>query len=116
MKTLTKEIQMRTINRLNREGWKPRLARASRNRGTVWAEMRYEFGQPVFLSPLTIKIARIAPRELTEHGLESALVSVKTGIADWLTIDDGDPRLTWEYAQERGKPKQYAIRIEVAPR
>jgi hypothetical protein len=35
------------------------------------------------------------------------------GVADWLGIDDGDKRLTWRYAQRRGKPKEYAAEVKI---
>jgi hypothetical protein len=113
---LTLELATRTVSVANtREHWAAKASRAKRHRGMAWAEMRYAFGQPVFLSPLKITLTRIAPRQLDDDNLRSALKATRDGIADWLTIDDGDPRLSWEYAQEKGKPKQYAIRIEVAP-
>ena len=34
-------------------------------------------------------------------------------IADRLGISDNDPRVEWRYAQERGKPKEYAARVEI---
>ena len=37
--------------------------------------------------------------------------AVRDGIADALEVDDGDTRLTWKYAQEKGKPKEYAVRV-----
>jgi hypothetical protein len=37
-----------------------------------------------------------------------SLKSVRDGVADALGIDDGDPRLTWEYRQETGP---FGVRI-----
>lgn len=36
-----------------------------------------------------------------------------SGVADWLGIDDGDPRLTWQYAQRKSKPGNYAAEIVI---
>lgn len=40
-------------------------------------------------------------------------VTLPLKIADWLGVNDNDKRITWKYEQERGKPKEYAARIEV---
>jgi hypothetical protein len=37
-----------------------------------------------------------------------SLKAVRDGVADALGIDDGDPRLTWEYRQETGP---FGVRI-----
>lgn len=49
-------------------------------------------------------------------GLNAALKPVRDGIADWLTLDDADPRLTWRYAQERAEPDHEGVRIEIEQR
>ncbi len=63
--------------------------------------------------PLTITLTRIAPRELDGH--DNLRLGFKVTV-DMLTEligakSDADPRLTWRYAQERGKPKEYSVRI-----
>jgi hypothetical protein len=35
-------------------------------------------------------------------------------LAEWIGVNDHDPRVTWAYGQERGKPKEYAVRVEIA--
>jgi hypothetical protein len=108
-------LPIKTVSVANkREHWATRASRAKRHRGQVWAEMRYHFGQPNFLSNVRVKLVRIAPRQLDDDNLRSAFKSARDGIADWLKIDDGDPRVTWDYGQERGKPREYAVRIEVS--
>jgi hypothetical protein len=60
-----------------------------------------------------ITLTRIAPRKLDTDNLVSACKGVRDGIADTLGVDDGDERITWKYAQRKGKPKQYAVEVEV---
>jgi hypothetical protein len=70
--------------------------------------------------PATIRLTRLAPRELDSDNLAYAFKHYRDGIADAFGTDDG-PRspLQFEYAQERTKlerkPKvsKYAIRVEV---
>lgn len=97
----------------SREHWRPKAARVKRHRLIAWASLR-QMARPVFLGPVTIKLTRIAPRELDGDNLQSGFKATRDGVADWLEVDDGDKRLTWEYSQEQGAPKYYAVRIEVS--
>jgi hypothetical protein len=63
---------------------------------------------------LEVHLTRIAPRELDDDNLRGALKSTRDGVADALGIDDRDPRVRWGYGQERGKVREYAVRVEVA--
>ncbi len=64
---------------------------------------------------MAVRITRIAPRRFDDDNMARAAKAIRDGVADWLDIDDGDSRVTWLYAQERGEPKQHAVRIEVFP-
>jgi len=63
--------------------------------------------------PCTVTMTRIAPRVLDDDNLRGALKSTRDSIADRLGVDDRDPRVTWEYAQERGAVGEYAVRVAV---
>lgn len=63
---------------------------------------------------VSVQITRIAPRELDDDNLRASAKSIRDGITDALGLkNDRDPKLQWEYAQERGAPKQYAVRVTV---
>ena len=64
---------------------------------------------------LRIRLTRIAPRGLDSDNLAGALKAVRDGVADALGMDDGDARLTWLYAQRRGRPGEYAVLVEILP-
>lgn len=73
------------------------------NRDRVWIGL-----------PATVKLTRVAPSNgLDDDNLRGALKSVRDGIADALGVDDRDPRVTWEYDQRRGKPREYAVEVEI---
>lgn len=63
--------------------------------------------------PMTITLTRIGPRTLDDDNLASGFKAFRDGVADWLGIDDGDKRLTWRYAQRKGKPKEYAAEVTI---
>lgn len=62
---------------------------------------------------LTITLVRIGPRRMDSDNSIGSLKAVRDGVADALGIDDGDPRLTWEYRQETG-PFGVRIYLEIA--
>lgn len=66
--------------------------------------------------PLAITLTRVSPnhQRLDDDNLRGALKSIRDGIADWLGVDDKDPRITWEYDQGGGD--EYGVDILVKPR
>lgn len=96
-----------------REHWAKRAARAKLHRTTVWAGLRQVDVFPRLMGPVIVTITRVAPRELDDDNLAAGAKSVRDGVADWLGVDDRDPRITWRYAQERGKPREYACHVMV---
>lgn len=65
---------------------------------------------------LTVTLTRIAPRPLDSDNTVSSCKAVRDGIADALGIDDRDKRVTWCYAQRRGKVKEYGVEIRIEAR
>lgn len=63
--------------------------------------------------PATVTITRIAPRALDDDNLAISAKSLRDGIADQFGVPDNDHRLTWRYAQRRGKPREYAVIVEI---
>ena len=65
----------------------------------------------------TITITRIAPRSLDHDGLVAGAKSIRDGISDGLGFkNDSDPALDWIYDQRKGKPKEYAVHVEIKER
>jgi len=101
-------LDLRTVSLSNtREHWAKRAKRAKHHRQCAW------YVTPSYPLPCIVRLIRIAPRALDDDNLTGALKSVRDGVADGLGVDDRDPRVSWEYAQERGKAGEYAVRIEI---
>jgi glucose-6-phosphate-specific signal transduction histidine kinase len=95
-----------------REHWAKRAARAKAHRQQAYL-MTVLITRMYLRPPMTVKMIRVAPRQLDDDNLRGALKSIRDGIADRLGIDDRDPRVTWQYDQEKGRPKQRGVRLEV---
>lgn len=101
-------LPIRVVSEANkREHWRYRHRRAKAARA---ATVIVPSGLPL---PCTVQLTRIAPRQLDDDNLRSAFKALRDGIADRLGVKDNDPRVRWEYAQERGKPKEYAARVTI---
>jgi len=106
--TFTITIPLRLDSMLNlRLHWasKHRKVKALRDAAIV-----VPLGLPV---PCTVIITRIAPRGLDGDNLQGACKPIRDGIADRLDVDDRDRRVTWLYDQERGKAREYGVRISI---
>lgn len=105
-------IPIRTISEANgREHWRAKANRAKHQR--EMARMFTAQWEPLPKPPLTITITRIGVRPLDDDNLATSQKAVRDGIADAIGIDDGDARLSWRYAQRKGKPKEYAVEVEI---
>lgn len=60
-------------------------------------------------TPERITLVRIAPRDLDDDNLVSALKAIRDGIQDWAGIDDR--KLKCSYEQRRGGKNEYAVEI-----
>lgn len=113
MTTVT--IPLRVVGALNaREHWRRRHSRVKAERHAVGLVLNTLRLPPL---PVDITLTRIAPRPLDSHdNLTSAFKGCVDQIAATYDVDDRSAALSIRYAQERGKPREYAVRIQIEPR
>ena len=113
-------FSLHTVSEANRrEHWAKKARRAKDQRNVTAMVLRSKAiitGAALDRFHHVVKITRIAPRKLDTDNLARAMKACRDGVADWLGIDDADTRVTWEYGQERGGVREYAVRVEVRPR
>lgn len=123
-RTLSVTVPIRTVSESNARGhWASRARRACEQRAVVrfallpsliGIRLAHVWPHQTKASPhFDVLLTRIAPRDLDDDNLRGALKACRDGVADALLLDDRSPWLTWVYAQERGKPKEYAVRIVI---
>lgn len=100
----------------DREHWAAKARRVKKERGTVAWSVRAGFGPAADVSlPLVVTLTRVAPSDgLDGDNLQGALKASRDGVADWLEVDDADPRVNWQYAQRRSKAGEWAVEVHVA--
>lgn len=88
-----------------REHWAVKAKRAQRQRMEAYYECRTKFGL-LTIPPtaiIEVHLGRLGKRMLDSDNLAGAFKAVRDGIADYLKINDGDPRISWHYEQALSK-------------
>ncbi len=105
-------LPIKTISETNaREHWTKRHRRRALQRSTTTLVTRQVLSKVSL--PVVVRLERVSPGILDDDNLRGALKACRDGIADALGVNDGDPRITWEYAQRRGKRGEYAVNLTV---
>ena len=67
--------------------------------------------------PVHVVITRVGVRKLDPDNLAGSFKHVQDGIAKVLGCDDGDEsKVTWEYRQRKGVPKEYSMDLIIQAR
>lgn len=62
--------------------------------------------------PMCVTMIHYGP-EMDDDNLRRAFKAIRDKAAQVIGLDDGDPRVRWEYRQERGEP---GVRVRIEPR
>lgn len=104
-------LPLRLVSLSNqREHWAKRAKRAKAHRAITSLRFKVPHNAQAFRGPLVITLTRIGKRKLDDDNLRGACKSVRDGVADFLGVNDADPRIEWKYEQEKG---EYAVRIRI---
>lgn len=111
-------IPVRTVSELNCfQPWRTKHARHKRQKHAVQIALLPYEGK--ISLPCKIVYTRIAPRTLDYDNLVSSGKYLIDKVADLIIPGlrsgraDSDPRLSYEYLQEKGKVKEYAVKIKL---
>lgn len=96
-----------------RDHWAARHRRFAKQKRVVALHLLALGGMARPRPPLVVELTRIGPRSLDTDNLAGGCKAVRDQIAAWLGVDDGDPRVEWRYGQQRGKPREYALLVEM---
>ena len=115
--TFTFSLPLRLVSTLNvQEHWAKRAKRTKLHRQAGRLGMLPFLGlvmRPSASHPMRVTLTRVAPRRLDSDNLSASCKALRDGIADALRVDDGSPWVQWCYGQREGKPKEYAVTVDV---
>ena len=112
-------VPIRTVSEANaHEHWRHRQKRAKGQRATTARVILSAFGvgRLAGIASSVVTLTRIAPRALDGDNCVGAMKHCRDGAADAMGIKDNDPRVSWQYDQRRGGPKEYAVEIAIQVR
>lgn len=100
-------------NRSSREPWQVKM----RRRKSQQLEMNVMFknalqGRQIPL-PCTVKLTRVGPKAMDTDNLAGSFKACRDEIARVLGVDDGDPRIRFEYEQTPIGERSYNILVEI---
>jgi hypothetical protein len=113
-------LPIETVSEGNqREHWHKAARRHTKQKDVINLFLKKDL--PLYINQkITVKLIRIAPRKLDEHdNLRFAFKWVVDAIASLLKPGmqagqaDSNEMITWEYGQEKGKPKEKSMRVEI---
>ena len=105
-------LPLRLASEANARGsWHAGAARARLARAQVNAALRRAEPGPLPL-PVVVRITRVGPRRLDDDNLARSAKAPRDGVADWLGCDDGDPRVSWHYAQATSREYRVVVTVE----
>lgn len=123
-KPVTATVFVKTPNPTNgRVHWRVMSQRAKEQHAAVWCrlfDVPMETRQSLAMG-CTVTMTRISVGTVDSDNLHGCLKAVRDTVACWLLDGaigamDSDPRITWQYGQEKGKRGVHAVRIEIEPR
>jgi hypothetical protein len=108
-------LPIRAVSEANvREHWAAKAARVKRQRRDVYLGLYNLRGmKPPIVHRVVVVLTRVAPRMLDGDNNVRSLKAVVDEVAAFLGLDDRDDRIQWLYAQAKGKPNQYAVKVRV---
>lgn len=116
---VTVRLPVRLASAANlREHWAAKARRVKRERATfslaVRAKVSARLGAEVASLGGVVTLTRVAPRRLDDDNLRGAFKAARDAVAAVLGVDDGDPRVRWEYGQRREGVGVYAVEVAIA--
>ncbi|MFH0899069.1 MAG: hypothetical protein V2A73_00425 [Pseudomonadota bacterium] len=109
---ITISVPIKIESELNLRGhWANRAKRFKAQRHAVYWAWRAE-GKPIATLPAVVRLVRLGKKTLDDDNLAGSFKAIRDEIAaEILHVDDADPRVRWEYAQQQ--TLQYSVRIEI---
>jgi hypothetical protein len=109
------DLPIKTVSELNsRDHWRVRSARRqAQQHDTAVIFKNALMGRKIQL-PCIVKLIRIGPKRLDSgDNLSSAFKGIRDQIARIIGIDDGDPRITFQYDQVAIGEHSYNVKVRI---
>lgn len=114
IRTIVFDAPIKTVSEANRrDHWAVKSRRRQEQQQTVTGMLMNALqGRKVQL-PCVVKLTRVGPKVMDDDNLAGSFKGVRDAIARKLGIDDGDPRIKFEYEQTPVGEQSYNILVEI---
>ncbi len=99
-----------TPNEVRRRHWSKTRRAVAKCRRDV-ALVLSQFDRPEL--PVVVTMTRCSVGTLDDDGAVGAMKSVRDAVAQWLGVDDADPRIEWRVEQRKVKRKEQGVLVRV---
>lgn len=108
-------VPIKVVSEANlREHWAVKAKRKTAQQVEMIVTLRNVLRQsPKVAFPCVVRLTRIGARRMDSDNLANGFKAVRDAIASVLGIDDGDPRITFQYDQEVIGKRQYAVKVQI---
>jgi hypothetical protein len=116
IRSLEFDCPIRTVseaNRSNREPWQVKMRRrkAQQQEADIMLLNALQ-GRKVQL-PCRVKLTRVGPKAMDSDNLAGCFKAIRDAIARRIGVDDGDPRIKFEYDQSPIGRREYNVKVEI---
>lgn len=103
-----------TVSEANRrEHWTARSLRRRLQRTAMTVFLKNALQGRSIQLPCLVKLTRIGPKAMDSDNLAGSQKGLRDAIAQVLGVDDGDPRIKFDYAQEAIGRREYNVRVSI---
>lgn len=112
---IEREFEIQTVSEANfREHWMTKHRRKRRQQEDF--VLLYRAARIKVQLPAVITFTRISANRMDDDNLAGAFKHVRDALAREIGVDDGDPAITWRYAQEQVGKRVNKFRLTIEPR
>lgn len=110
-------LRIPSSNELRGEHWSKTAKRCDLHQLVVMGHLKWRLRavDALVWPGWVVTLTRLGPRRLDPGNFEGGFKHVQDAIAHALGVDDGSPRYTWNYRQEKTEAHGVRIRIERGP-
>lgn len=111
---ITFTIPIRVISEANqREHWGARYERKQVQQEATRVCLIQAMHKRKIVFPCAVTLTRIGAKPLDTDNLAGSFKHVQDAIAGYFQINDGNPTIKYEYAQEPNGKRDYSVRVEI---
>lgn len=114
IRSLVFDAPIKVISEANcRDHWAVKSKRRQKQQQDITAMMMNALGGRKVELPCVVRLTRVGPKKLDDDNWANGAKGIRDAIARKLGVDDGDPRIKFEYEQTPIRERSYNVIVEI---